>query len=80
MGCMTGDKFHPNIGSPVVENTTSLEQALAMAEANEKQAKRLLDDAKKKFAAGDIPQSRLDELQRLYDTAVEDHIRTNRES
>lgn len=77
---MTSERLHPNPGDPVTEHTTSLENALARAEKNEKEAKRLLEDAKKKFADGDIPQSRLDELQRLYDLAVEDHIRTNRES
>ncbi len=77
---MTSEKFHPIPGGPVTEHTTSLEQALAMAEKNVKEAKKLLDDAKKKFADGDIPQSRLDELQRLYDIASEDYTRTNRES
>ncbi|MEE1620609.1 hypothetical protein ACQ3I4_10280 [Zafaria sp. Z1313] len=63
-----------------MEHSTSLEHALDLAEANLKEAKRLLDHGKKAHAAGDIDDARLEQLQRLFDTAAEDVLRVRREN
>ncbi|MFB0834088.1 hypothetical protein ACX8Z9_02165 [Arthrobacter halodurans] len=63
-----------------MEHSTSLEHALDLAEANLKEAKRLLDHGTKARAAGDIDDARLDQLQRLYDVAAHDVARAKRES
>ena len=62
-----------------VEHETSLEHAAELADANAKEAKRLLEQGRKAHAAGDITDERLDALERLYETAVQDQGRTHRE-
>ncbi|MGJ9404347.1 hypothetical protein [Arthrobacter sp. KK5.5] len=63
-----------------MEHTTSLEHAMDMAQGNLKEAKRLLDHGTKAHAAGEIDDARLQQLQRLYDTANEDVLRVRREN
>jgi outer membrane protein TolC len=63
-----------------MEHTTSLEHAMDLAQANLKQAKRLLDQGVKAREAGDIDDARLEQLQRLYDAANDDVVRVRREN
>jgi hypothetical protein len=62
-----------------VEHDTTLEHALDIARRNAKEAKRLLDDALAKRAAGEIDDDRVKQLQSLHDLAVEDLQRVMRE-
>jgi ferric-dicitrate binding protein FerR (iron transport regulator) len=49
------------------------------AQANHKEAVRLLEDAKAAFARGEVPQKRVDELTRLKEIATEDYLRCEKE-
>jgi outer membrane protein TolC len=62
-----------------VEHETTLEHALDIARRNVKEAKRLLDDALAKRAAGEIDDDRVKQLQALYDLAMEDLQRVMKE-
>jgi outer membrane protein TolC len=62
-----------------VELETTLEHALDIARRNVKEAKRLLDDAVAKRAAGEIDDDRVRQLQALYDLAQEDLLRVMKE-
>lgn len=62
-----------------VEHETTLEHALDVARRNAKEAKRLLDDARVKYEAGEIDDDRLHQLQSLMDLALEDLQRVTRE-
>ncbi|HET6271185.1 MAG TPA: hypothetical protein VFE00_14060 [Arthrobacter sp.] len=62
-----------------VEHETTLEHALDIARRNVKEAKRLLDDAVAKRAAGEIDDDRVRQLQALYDLAQEDLLRVMKE-
>jgi outer membrane protein TolC len=62
-----------------VEHETTLEHALDIARRNVKEAKRLLDDAIAKRAAGEIDDDRVRQLQALYDLAQEDLLRVMKE-
>ncbi|WP_427130943.1 hypothetical protein [Pseudarthrobacter sp. S9] len=62
-----------------VEHDTTLEHALDVARLNVKEAKRLLDDALAKRAAGEINDDRVNQLQSLMDLAAEDLHRVTKE-
>jgi len=62
-----------------VEHETTLEHALDIARRNVKEAKRLLDDAIAKRAAGEIDDDRVRQLQALFDLAQEDLLRVMKE-
>jgi outer membrane protein TolC len=62
-----------------VEHETTLEHALDIARHNVKEAKRLLDDALAKRAAGEIDDDRVKQLQALHDLAMEDLQRVMKE-
>ena len=49
------------------------------AQANHKEALRLLEEAKAAFARGEVPQKRVDELTRLKDIATEDYLRCEKD-
>ncbi|MBT2514103.1 hypothetical protein [Arthrobacter sp. ISL-30] len=62
-----------------LEHETTLERALDIAKANHKQAQRLLDEAKAAYAAGEIGEDRVRQLQGLLDIAAEDLRRVMKE-
>ncbi len=49
-----------------VEHETTLEHALDVARRNVKEAKRLLDDARAKHAAGEVDEARVQQLESLW--------------
>ncbi|WAH96755.1 hypothetical protein [Arthrobacter sp. MMS18-M83] len=63
----------------ILEHDTTLEHALDVARANFKEAQRLLDQAKVAFAAGDIAEDRVVQLESLLQLAAEDLKRVTRE-
>ena len=63
-----------------VEHETTLEHALDVARRNVKEAKRLLDDARVKYAAGDVDEARVQQLESLMALANEDLMRVTREN
>ena len=63
-----------------VEHETTLEHALDVARRNAKEAKRLLDDARAKYAAGDVDEARVRQLESLLDLANEDLVRVMKEN
>jgi hypothetical protein len=62
-----------------LQHDTTLEHALDVARANQKEAQRLLDQAKAGHAAGDIGEERVAQLERLLDVANVDLRRVIRE-
>ncbi|MBT2523125.1 TolC family protein [Arthrobacter sp. ISL-28] len=62
-----------------LEHETTLEHALDVARANQKEAQRLLDEARAAYAAGDIGKERVAQLERLLDLANTDLRRVMRE-
>jgi hypothetical protein len=62
-----------------LQHDTTLEHALDVARANQKEAQRLLDEAKAGHAAGDIREERVAQLERLLDLANVDLRRVIRE-
>ncbi|MCC2662037.1 MAG: hypothetical protein K0R37_2811 [Arthrobacter sp.] len=62
-----------------LQHETTLEHALDVARANQKEAQRLLDEAKTAHAAGEIGQERVAQLERLFELANEDLRRVMRE-
>jgi hypothetical protein len=58
---------------------TTLEHALDVARANQKEAQRLLDQAVAAHASGEVGEERVAQLQRLLDLANEDLRRVMRE-
>ena len=62
-----------------LQHETTLEHALDVARANQKEAQRLLDEAKTAHAAGQIGQERVSQLERLFELANEDLRRVMRE-
>jgi hypothetical protein len=65
--------------NPTLEHETTLEHALDVAKANQKEAQRLLDQARIAHAAGDIGDERVAQLERLLDLANTDLHRVMRE-
>ncbi|MET1021961.1 MAG: hypothetical protein ABWX69_07165 [Arthrobacter sp.] len=63
-----------------VEHDTTLEHALDVARRNVKEAKRLLDDARAKYAAGDVDETRVQQLEALWALANEDLVRVMKEN
>lgn len=63
----------------ILDHDTTLEHALDVARANFKEAQRLLDEAKAAFAAGDIAEDRIAQLESLLQLAAEDLKRVTRE-
>jgi outer membrane protein TolC len=63
----------------ILEHETTLEHALDVARANHKEAKRLLDEAKAAYAAGDIAEDRVIQLESLMELAAEDLKRVTKE-
>ena len=61
--------------NPAVEHETTLEHALDVARQNAKEAKRLLDDARAKYAVGDVTEARVQQLESLMALANEDLVR-----
>lgn len=62
-----------------LQHETTLEHALDVARANQKEAQRLLDEAKTGHAAGEIGEERVSQLTRLLELANEDLRRVMRE-
>ncbi|MEV7134727.1 hypothetical protein AB0N24_17740 [Arthrobacter sp. NPDC093128] len=62
-----------------LEHETTLEHALDVARTNHKEATRLLDQARVARAAGEIPESRVKQLEDLLDIATEDLKRVIKE-
>ncbi|MCA4131221.1 hypothetical protein [Arthrobacter sp. M4] len=62
-----------------LQHDTTLEHALDVARANHKEATRLLDEAKAAYAAGEISEERVKQLQGLLDLASEDLHRVMKE-
>lgn len=62
-----------------LQHETTLEHALDVARANQKEAQRLLDEAKTAYAAGEIAGERVSQLERLLELANEDLRRVMRE-
>lgn len=62
-----------------LEHETTLEHALDVARKNHKEATRLLEQARVAHAAGEIPESRVKQLQELLDLAAEDLKRVIKE-
>lgn len=62
-----------------LEHDTTLEHALDMARANHKQATRLLEEAKAAYAAGEIGEERVRQLEELLEVAAEDLRRVMKE-
>lgn len=62
-----------------LQHETTLEHALDVARANQKEAQRLLDRAKAAHAAGEVGQERVAQLERLLDLANVDLRRVMRE-
>ncbi|MBT2546837.1 MULTISPECIES: hypothetical protein [unclassified Arthrobacter] len=65
--------------NPTLQHETTLEHALDVAKANQKEAQRLLDEARTSHAAGEIGDDRVAQLQRLLDLANTDLHRVMRE-
>ncbi|MDQ0619290.1 hypothetical protein [Arthrobacter globiformis] len=65
--------------NPTLQHETTLEHALDVAKANQKEAQRLLDEARASHAAGEIGDDRVAQLQRLLDLANTDLHRVMRE-
>ena len=65
--------------NPTLQHETTLEHALDVAKANQKEAQRLLDEARASHAAGDIRDDRVAQLERLLDLANTDLHRVMRE-
>lgn len=65
--------------NPTIQHETTLEHALDVAKANQKEAQRLLDEARASHAAGDIRDDRVAQLERLLDLANTDLHRVMRE-
>ncbi|HEY3574498.1 MAG TPA: hypothetical protein VGK98_11820 [Arthrobacter sp.] len=65
--------------NPTLQHETTLEHALDVAKANQKEAQRLLDQARAAHAAGDIGDERVGQLERLLDLANTDLHRVMRE-
>ncbi|MFH5877841.1 hypothetical protein [Arthrobacter sp. NA-172] len=63
----------------ILDHETTLEHALDVARANHKEAQRLLNEAKAAFAAGDIAEDRVIQLESLLELAAEDLKRVTRE-
>ena len=63
-----------------VEHETTLEHALDVARANVKEAKRLLDDARAKSAAGEVDEARVRQLESRMALANEDLVRVMKEN
>jgi outer membrane protein TolC len=63
-----------------VEHETTLEHALDVARLNAKEAKRLLDDARVKYAAGEVDEARVQQLESLMALANEDLVRVTKEN
>lgn len=62
-----------------LEHETTLEHALDVAKANRKQAQKLLDQAIKANASGDVTDERVEQLRGLLAVANEDLQRVMRE-
>jgi len=62
-----------------LEHETTLERALDVARQNHKEATRLLEQARVAHAAGEIPESRIKQLEDLLDLATEDLKRVIKE-
>jgi len=62
-----------------LQHETTLEHALDVARANQKEAQRLVDEAKAAHAAGEVGQERVAQLERLLDLANMDLRRVMRE-
>jgi outer membrane protein TolC len=65
--------------NPTLQHETTLEHALDVAKANQKEAQRLLDQARASHAAGEIGDERVAQLERLLDLANTDLHRVMRE-
>ena len=65
--------------NPTLEHETTLEHALDVAKANQKEAQRLLDQARTAHAAGEVGDERVAQLERLLDLANTDLRRVMRE-
>ncbi|WP_314195452.1 TolC family protein [uncultured Arthrobacter sp.] len=65
--------------NPTLQHETTLEHALDVAKANQKEAQRLLDQARASHAAGEIGDDRVAQLERLLDLANTDLHRVMRE-
>jgi outer membrane protein TolC len=65
--------------NPTLQHETTLEHALDVAKANQKEAQRLLDQARASHAAGEIGEDRVAQLERLLDLANTDLHRVMRE-
>ncbi|MDQ0865674.1 TolC family protein [Arthrobacter globiformis] len=65
--------------NPTLQHETTLEHALDVAKANQKEAQRLLDQARTAHAAGEIGDDRVAQLERLLDLANTDLHRVMRE-
>ncbi|RAM35488.1 TolC family protein [Arthrobacter globiformis] len=65
--------------NPTLQHETTLERALDIAKANQKEAQRLLDEARASHAAGEIGEDRVAQLERLLDLANTDLHRVMRE-
>jgi hypothetical protein len=65
--------------NPTLQHETTLEHALDVAKANQKEAQRLLDEARASHAAGEIGDDRVAQLERLLDLANTDLHRVMRE-
>jgi len=63
----------------ILVHDTTLEHALDVARANHKEALRLLNEAKEAFAAGDISEDRVTQLESLLAIAAEDLGRVTKE-
>jgi outer membrane protein TolC len=62
-----------------LDHETTLEHALDVARANQKEAKRLLDSARAAHEAGDVTAERVAQLESLLAVADEDLKRVARE-
>ncbi|UKA52719.1 TolC family protein [Arthrobacter sp. FW305-BF8] len=65
--------------NPTLQHETTLEHALDVAKANQKEAQRLLDEARASHTAGEIGEDRVAQLERLLDLANTDLHRVMRE-
>ncbi|GAA4031313.1 hypothetical protein GCM10023063_12550 [Arthrobacter methylotrophus] len=63
----------------ILEHETTLEHALDLARSNHKEALRLLAEAKTAFAAGEIVEDRVIQLESLLELAAEDLHRVTKE-
>jgi DNA-directed RNA polymerase subunit F len=62
-----------------LEHDTTLEHALDVARANHKEAKRLLDQARTAYEAGEVGDDRIRQLEDLMNLTEEDLRRVMRE-